>query len=576
MLKINLPMVILPGMENGKLKLSDIATIFPAQAQRKAEKFPLREVEETTKGHWVAFADDGPESYDVQVDIEKGAIIHHSCDCGKLDTNGFCLHQLAMLMHLHASRITPVKKVTKRKGKEDPLTVMLNQLEPEELKSWLREVLHQQKDLAIAFTNRFGAKPGDYTEEEIQFITDKAVKSIVKNKRRIDQSELKKIVLLLKEVQQPVMEYYLRNITDSTKVSLLAKLLQSIENWHYAFKIKSTKIPAYKTELLAQTIQPLYNIENVKVWQKVIATYFEVAFKESNPLGADWQTLLLEIAKLDRRQERTDYLLASFKDVYLSNKALNNGLASGQLTKSIWDLYHGLNRLPDCIKWIAPIYHENTFNLTLIDTLLDNGQPDIAEQHCINIIKHNYYEEFNEPYQERLMHLYATNPAKRKELHALLLHMLPASGDFEDYKMLRDEYFSNKPEELKKWKMKILAHLAVLMKDSISRAKFLFSIYDDENKSDKMLDKIPESVTIEPAIIYFEKLYKFSKEKFLESLLNFSATYTSQEYNERLYPALNKLVKEQYSAEEILTGFQKTRSFYRGTFAKYLEKNMQV
>jgi hypothetical protein len=558
-------------MDTLHFTLKDIATIFPAQAQRKAEKFLLREVEETTKGHWVAFADDGPESYDVQVNIEKGAITHHSCDCGKLDKHGFCVHQLAMMMHLKTGRNIPEKRVTQRRVKADPITVMLNQLEPEELKNWLGEVLRHQKDLSIAFTNRFGAKPVDYTDEEIQLITDKAVKSIVKNKRRIDQSELKKIVLLLKEVHQPVMAYYLRNITDSTKVSLLAKLLHSIENWHYAFKIKSTKIPAYKTELLAQTIQPLYDIENVKVWQKVIAAYFEEAFKEANPLAADWQMLLMEITKLDTRKERVDFMLSSFKQIYLSNR--NTLIVTPALTKNIWDIFNTSNRLHDCLNWIAPIYHDNPFNLALIDALMENGIQDIAEQHCINIIRQNYYEEYNKPYQERLMFLYRNNPEKRKALHQLLLQLLPVTGSFDDYLLLLREYFANKPEELQLFKIKMLSRLAVMMREDISRAKFLFAIYNHDHKPERMLDKLPESCTIEVAILYFEKLFGHSKQKFLELLASYASFYNFLDYNEQFYPALAALVKQHYTKEEIASWLLKQKSYYKGSFAKYFENN---
>jgi hypothetical protein len=206
-------------MDDRQLKITNIGAIFPAQAQKKAEKFPLREIEEIEKGHWVAFADDGPESFDVQITLRKGEITAHSCDCGKLDAQGFCLHQLAMLMQLSAKKTNTPKPVTKRKVKENPLTTLLNQIDTDDLKLWLKEVLHQQKDLAIAFTNRFGVRPDDYTQDEIQKITDAAVRSVVKNKKKLDQSELKKIILLWKEVHEPVINHYLSNIASVVKTS---------------------------------------------------------------------------------------------------------------------------------------------------------------------------------------------------------------------------------------------------------------------------------------------------------------------------------------------------------------------
>jgi hypothetical protein len=543
---------------------------------KKALTYPVRELEQEAKGRWVAFVDEDADSFDVQLSIIKKKVTEHYCDCRE-SNDFFCKHKVAVLLKIAekaTGEITTPKRVVKKKA--DPLSQLLDQVEHDDLKKWLKEILLQQKDLSISFLNRFTAKPADYTNEEIQLITDKAVKSIVKNKRKIDQSELKKILLLLKDVHEPVMDYYLSNISDSEKVSVLATLMQTIEKWDMAFKIKSTKIATYKTELLARTIQPLYDIENEKVWQKVITAYFEEVVKDEISLNEIWLQLLTNIAKLDVRKERVDFMLSSLKKIYISNKAQRNGVPSSVLSSHIWELYSSINRLPECIKWVAPIHYENSFNLKLIDALLDNGNTDIAEQHCINIIKNNYYEEYNQPYQKRLMHLYAENPAKRAELHQLLLQLLPTTGTFEDYRILQSEYFINKPDEWQKWKMKILVQLAVLMRENIDSAKFLFSIYNHDNKPEKMLDKLQESATIELAIDYFNILFQFSKQKLLKSLFYFSSIYKYQEYNAQFYPLLANKVREHYTEKEITIALVHSKSYYQGTFSRYVEKMLQA
>ncbi|HSK13492.1 MAG TPA: hypothetical protein VK907_09770 [Phnomibacter sp.] len=554
--------------------LHNISAHFSPAFLKKAGAYPVRELEQESKGRWLAFADDGAESHDVQITIEKKKITAHSCDCKEPDEN-FCKHKVAVLLKIadqQSGQVSAQKRVVRKRS--DPVLNLLEQVDADDLKSWVKEILQQQKDLSIAFLNRFTINPADYTDEEIQLITDKAVKSIVKNKRKIDQSELKKIVALLKQVHAPVMDHYLRNITDSTKVSLLAKLLESIENWHVAFKIKSTKIPAYKTELLAQTIQPLYDIENVMVWQKVIAAYFEEAFKGSDPLGGDWQHLLMEITKLETRKERVDLLLATFREIYLSRKILPSGIVAPSLTKIIWDIFNDADRLPHCLPWITPIYHDNAFNMGLVDALMENGLHDIAEQHCLNIIKRNYYEEYNIPYQERLLVLYKNNPAKRNELHQLLLQMLPASGTFDDHLLLLNEYFRNDREALHPWKMKILSRLAVLMREDAGRAKLLFAIYNHDDKPDSMLDKLSGSCTLEVAVLYFEKLFNHSRQKFLELLAKYVSKYNYFEYNEQFYPALAALVRQHYSSDEIASWLLNHKSYHRGDFANYFELNM--
>jgi hypothetical protein len=566
----------LPSEKTDGVFIDKLAAHFSPAIIKKALTYPVRELEQETKGRWVAFVDEDAESFDVQISIEKKKVTAHYCDC-KESNEQYCKHKVAVLLKIAQQSggvNTAPKKVARKKT--DPLLQLLDQVEHDDLKKWILEILLQQKDLSISFLNRFTVKPADYTPEEIQLITDKAVKSIVKNKRKIDQSELKKILLLLKDVHEPIIAYYLNNISDSEKVSVLATLLQTIEKWDLAFKIKSTKIATYKTELLARTIQPLYGIENEKVWQKVITAYFDEAVKEEVSLNENWLQLLLTMTKLDLRKERVDFMLSSFKKIYTFNKAQRNGVASSVLSTHIWELYSSFNRLPECIPWLSPIHYENSFNIKLIDALLENGYPDMAEQHCLQIIKNNYYEEYNTPYQERLMHLYADNPLKRKELHQLLLQLFPAIGTFKDYLILKDEYFKNKTDELQKWKMKILAHLAVLMRDNIESAKLLYSIYEHEIKMDKMIDKLQESATIELAVDYFEILFDYSKQKFLKNLFYFSSLYKYLEYNANFYPVLANKVWQHYTKNEIIDALSKSTPFYKGTFAKYLEKNLQL
>jgi hypothetical protein len=61
--------------------LSDAISAFSPASKPHAERFPLREIEETEKGHWVAFVDEGSESYDVQFVVNKAQLASHSCNC---------------------------------------------------------------------------------------------------------------------------------------------------------------------------------------------------------------------------------------------------------------------------------------------------------------------------------------------------------------------------------------------------------------------------------------------------------------------------------------------------------------
>jgi hypothetical protein len=484
------------------------------------------------------------------------------------------MHQLALLMQLSTPKSKVVKLVTKRKLKEDPMTVLLNQLDTEELKAWLKEVLNQQKDLAIAFTNRFGAKPLDYSNEDILKITDSAVRSIVKNKRKIDQSELKKIVLLWKEVHEPVMQYYLSNIASVEKIEVFSNLFLSVHKWDLLFNIKSTKVDTYKQELFAKTIQPLYDIENDETWQLVISGYFMQGFSHVNPARTDWLRFLSDLIKLETRGKRVDFILENFKIKYTDSGKRDGSTVSESLTELVFKTYQHADRIKDCITWINPISYNNTFNLGLIDMLLQYEFNAHAESICRTIIKSNSYGGYSIPYWKRLAVIYKKDPKYRQKLYPVLLEMLPQAGDLQDFLIIKEEYFKNQEEEYKKWRTRIVNSLGHEMRSGVHAAHLYFDILQHEGKVTKMLERLRDSYTIEVGLKYFDVLLRQSKLNFLEELSRVSSGFGHRGEDAQFYPALAAKVKEHYSDFEIRNILLKQDGYWKGAFARYYEKNI--
>lgn len=563
-------------MDDQIFALKDISTLFTAQAHKKAEKFPLREVEETEKGHWVAFADDGDESYDVQITIVKGEVIAHSCDCGKLDAKGFCPHQLALLLHLSAKKSPTAKPATKRKVKEDPLSNLINQVEYDDLKAWVKEVLHLQKDLAIAFTNRFGAQPVDYTHHDIQKITDDAVKSVVKNKKKIDHSELKKILLLWKEVHQPIINTYLSHITSVDKIEILSGLMVSVDKWHHTFNINSTKISIYKKDLLAKTIQTLYDIENEESWKTIISAYFKEGYKSDNPAAMDWLVFLAHLSLLETRLLRQNFILDGFKQKYIATKSKPGNILSSWFTQLVFNMYKSCKRQADCIEWINYIPYENGFNLELIDALIENGFDKRAESLCRDVMKSNSQDVYNIPYLARLARLFKKEPRQSAKLFAVLMQMLPHAGDLEDFLIIKNEYFKNNEEAFKKWRTKIMTSLGHQMRYSMHDTHLYFDILHSEGKYLKMMEKIRDIRSLEIAVKFFDTLYKLDKNRLLKELSYVSATFDGGEKSETFFPLLAAKIKANYTATEIKKLLLKTDDFWKKDFVRYYEDTMNV
>ncbi|MEZ0452589.1 hypothetical protein ABTW24_13380 [Sphingobacterium thalpophilum] len=80
-----------------------ISQILAKQSETKvtqAKKLAFRELEEfERKGNFVAYVDEGTESYDVNIQLDKDIIVGHSCDCGRRET--YCIHQMYPSYQVH-------------------------------------------------------------------------------------------------------------------------------------------------------------------------------------------------------------------------------------------------------------------------------------------------------------------------------------------------------------------------------------------------------------------------------------------------------------------------------------------
>ena len=86
-----------------------IAQILAKQSETKltqAKKLIVRELEEVeVKGNFVAYVDEGEESYDINVQLDKDVVVGHSCDCGRRDS--YCIHQIVILLMLSSEKEKP-------------------------------------------------------------------------------------------------------------------------------------------------------------------------------------------------------------------------------------------------------------------------------------------------------------------------------------------------------------------------------------------------------------------------------------------------------------------------------------
>ena len=156
-----------------------------------------------------------------------------------------CLHIVAALLRLESKEKT-VQKETKKLSKEAPAVLLLRQVEEEPLKAWLKEILLLQKDLHMAFLQHFSTEKRNYQKGDADRITQEAIKSVIRgNKKKVEISELKKIVDLWKKVHVPIMEQYLSEPTLASNFQLVEELLTACNSFNFGLLTNSNKIVKY-------------------------------------------------------------------------------------------------------------------------------------------------------------------------------------------------------------------------------------------------------------------------------------------------------------------------------------------
>jgi hypothetical protein len=308
----------------------------------------------------------------------------------------------------------------------------------------------------------------------------------------------------------------------------------------------------------------------------VLEGFFRQGFNGSNATGTDWLSFLSNLVQFETRPSRVDYILERFKKEYVQIKSRKASFIPDLFTQLVYTTYKNANRTKDCIKWILPILYNNEFNLELIDALLLNEFDIEAETICRTIMKLNHQVEYNIPYLKRLANLYKKPPMQKAKLYPVLLELLPFAGTIEDYLIIKNDFFKNKEEDLKKWRIRILNKLDNNLRSSNEQTNLYFDILAHEGKLAKMLDKIPYVHTVQVALKHFDALYTHNKILFLEAMKRISSGYYQQDKDVDFFPLLAEKVRQQYTDYEIKHVLLKKENYWKGEFARYCEETMHV
>ncbi len=562
-----------------KLSLKNYTSILPKEQQKLAQKNAVRECDETPKNTFVAYVDEGDDTYDVSLTFSAaGEVLKDSCDC-KYSTT-FCRHKTALLVHVAGNKkvkqTIAAKKIKLSKG-----GALLADIGFDELKTWVSELFAANKDIELGFVLRFESAKREYTPEEVVKLTEDAAKIVVKNKKNIDQTQLKKVIDLWKTTHQPVMEQYHAHVTEKPFFLLFQALLECCKKFDAGIHLNSNKVSKYIESLMLSSVEPVNRLEKDESYLLATSHFIRnIVIGHANTVNTNYLIHLRNIADI-AIQERKIKLVRSIQAHYsqLKISSIYNGAS---YTNFLFALMNECGFPGSDFTIFSPIHFDNDFNEKLINLLIENKRYSEAETFCNEQIKGNFRDEYNVPYYNLLKTIYA-HTGNEKELIRIKMLLLSFTFSFEDFLYIYNSMTDG--DEKKSWRTKLLSKIKNAANNGNAEAqKFYFELYDHEKSYSKMIGFIGNYTKYSFIHQYFEAMARADKTKLLQALINkgdgsfWSILSTNNE--EAWYPEILEGLKKHFTKTELLstiTRDESKRVFFRlNGLIEFIKKGLKT
>ncbi len=541
--------------------------------QSAINKLGLRELEETEPTNFIAFVDDGAETYDVLLKTNtKGDIIEHACDCAKGKT--FCIHKTAVvlgLLQIKEAKPSTVKALPKSK-KKLPFEKILDEALWLDVKNWLHTQLVESKDLQMSFTNKFANKKDTYTKEDVIEITKANVKAVVKNKKKIEQTELKKILKLWAEAHEPIIKSIIDDISNEEILNLLVYLHEITNEYNTYFEINSNKISIYAANILNKCEHAFLQIQNKELFAKAIKKLATLIFNE-NYVNLNLLYFLINLSKKGEPWV-LDIIVNEIVNEFDKN-LVQKKLTNITVFEEIYMYLLDIKRLEEHILLFIPIHYENSYNLTVIKKLIEYKHFSVAEKYTKLQITSNYREEYSVPYYELLASIYTQT---KQEINLLKTKkiLLPYTFNYDDY--ITVTALINDPVELTQFRTKLVTKARSNLSTKAC-TEFIFTLLAAEGNYKKMIESITSSTPLYLIEKYFVQM-KNADSVFLFNSLS-KITENSYYHYDVISPYINfcKLIAEliiKHYPLNIINTYMQTKNNYREPqLKKYLKEIMK-
>jgi len=557
------------------LTFKNYTTVLPKDLMLLAKKNKVRECDEAEKGHFVAYVDEGSESFDVSLTVKAAnEITAHTCDC---DSNtGFCRHKTALLMHVAAGKKT--RAAVKIKKKDSKTEALLEEAGLNELKDWVRGLIEKNKDIELSFIHHFAVKE-QLTPAEVTKITNDAIKAVVGNKKTIDPTQLKKLIGLWTEMHAPVIVHYEGNPTEERSFLNFHTMLDTFIAFQSRAETTSNRIPKFIEGILQKALESVSNLYSEEAWDKAISYFINHIPDGINQVRLHYLVHLKNIIDLssdDRKIKIIDLLAKQFGKC--NPDSMINGTLYNKFIFAITE-EHGL--FAKYYNLFKPIRFDNEYNQQLIGMLIENNHLAVAKKYCEEQIKSNFREEYSIPYLKSLKEIYIIEKDD-ENLAKILSVLFPYTFNFDDYLFISD---SLAEDERKKWRTKILSRARNASRSVNSPAMaFCFKLANYEKSYKKMIEYINSYTPYTLILEYFEPMFGADKTKLLETIINKSddygfGLYVSAQNDSDCFSDLFTLSVKHYGADYlravIKSAEKNNRYYYRPSrFLVYMKERL--
>lgn len=217
------------------------------------KKLKVRELDEESKGVFVAFVDEGKESYDVHVSIDaKDELTKNECDC---ENKKPCAHQVFLAEFILNKRQNSAEKTKRRSTKKLPeYYSIVDNLDEFQLKNWLKSYLDNNKNVRFEFMLQF--KENTFSAEAIEQNLIDAISSTTNNRKKLDQLQIKNLLNIFDKINQPIYDK-IKDSKDLNASILLTIMVSKVLNSHYnMIKSNSKKYEAYLDNIFHLLTEP--------------------------------------------------------------------------------------------------------------------------------------------------------------------------------------------------------------------------------------------------------------------------------------------------------------------------------